>query len=360
MDRKILVGMSGGVDSSMAVLLLQEQGFQVEGVTLRLCVDPSQVPEATLQAEADAAAVAEHLHIPHRVWDYSRLFRETVVHDFISTYVHGATPNPCIVCNRCVKFGRMLEQALEEGYDAVASGHYVRSVWDAERGRWLLKKAVDPTRDQSYVLYMLSQHQLAHIVFPLGDYHKTELRRAAESRGLVTADRPDSQDICFVPDGDYLSFLEKEQGTPGMPGDFVDTEGHVLGQHRGMAAYTIGQRKGLGIAFGEPRFVVAKDAAANTVMLGRHEDLFSVALIADHANWIAVDTLTAPIRVTARTRYQQKEAPATVEPYGEHDFRVIFDEPQRAVTPGQAVVLYQDDVVVGGGTIVRGLSEADL
>ena len=355
MARRVLVGMSGGVDSSVAALLLQERGFQVEGVTLRLCADPERVTEKSLEAERDAAAVAQRLGISHRVWDYSRLFRDTVVQNFADVYKNGATPNPCIVCNRFVKFGRMLEQALEEGYDAIASGHYVRSEWDESRGRWLLKKAADPARDQSYVLYMLTQHQLSHIVFPLGEYSKPDLRQLAEERGLVTANRPDSQDICFVPNGDYLSFLEQELGVCGVPGDFVDEEGHVLGRHRGIAAYTVGQRKGLGIAFGEPRFVVAKDATANTVTLGKSESLFSQSLIAENANWIAIETLTAPLRVTARTRYQQRESAATVEPHGDNGFCVVFDEPQRAVTPGQAVVLYQGDIVMGGGTIVRGL-----
>ncbi len=356
MDRRILVGMSGGVDSSMAASLLLEQGECAEGVTLRLCADPTQVTEKALQAESDAAAVAERLGIPHRVWDYSVLFRDTVINDFAAVYESGATPNPCIVCNRCIKFGRMLEQALEEGYDAVASGHYVRSEWDESSGRWLLKKAADPARDQSYVLYMLTQHQLAHIVFPLGEYSKPTLRQMAEERGLVTASRPDSQDICFVPDGDYLTFLENDLGMRCAPGHFVDEQGRTLGTHRGIAAYTIGQRKGLGIAFGEPRFVVSKDAAANTVTLGTSERLFSAELIAENANWISIAALTEPLRVSARTRYQQREAAATVEPYGDRGFRVIFDEPQRALTPGQAVVLYQGDLVVGGGTIVSRIS----
>lgn len=354
MNRRVLVGMSGGVDSSVAAMLLQERGVEVEGVTLRLCADPERVTEKSLEAERDAAAVAQRLGIPHTVWDYSRLFRDTVVQNFADVYQSGATPNPCIVCNRFVKFGRMLEQALEEGYDAVASGHYVRSEWDESRGRWLLKKAADPARDQSYVLYMLTQRQLSHILFPLGEYSKQELRKLAKERGLVTANRPDSQDICFVPNGDYLSFLEQELGIHGVSGNFVDEEGHVLGTHRGMAAYTVGQRKGLGIAFGEPRFVVSKNAATNTVVLGKNESLFSTSLVAENANWIALEALTEPMRVTARTRYQQRESAATVEPYGENGFRVVFDEPQRAVTPGQAVVLYQGDLLVGGGTIVRG------
>ncbi len=352
MGRRILLGMSGGVDSSMAALLLLEQGMTVEGVTLRLCTGLLKDPSGAFQAEQDAAAVAERLGISHRVWDYTTHFCDTVVADFAAVYAKGGTPNPCITCNRCVKFGKMLEQALENGYDAIATGHYVRSEWDDTTGRWLLKKAADPARDQSYVLYMLTQHQLAHCVFPLGGYTKPLLREMAAQRGLVTANRPDSQDICFVPDGDYAAFLQETLGQTFAAGDFVDECGQRLGRHRGVAAYTIGQRKGLGIAFGEPRFVVDKDAAANTVTLGKSEALFSTGLLAENANWIAIPALHEPLRVTAKTRYQQKEALATVYPEGENGFRLVFDESQRALTAGQAVVLYQEDVVVGGGTIV--------
>lgn len=352
MGRRVLLGMSGGVDSSMAALLLLEQGMGVDGVTLRLCTGLLKDPSAALQAEKDAAAVAQRLGISHRVWDYTAHFCDTVVADFAAVYANGGTPNPCITCNRCIKFGKLLEQALENGYDAIATGHYVRSEWDDTTGRWLLKKAADPARDQSYVLYMLTQHQLAHCVFPLGGYTKPLLREMAAQRGLVTANRPDSQDICFVPDGDYAAFLQETLGQTFTAGDFVDECGQRLGRHRGVAAYTIGQRKGLGIAFGEPRFVVDKDAAANTVTLGKSEALFSTGLLADNANWIAIPELSEPLRVTAKTRYQQKEALATVYPEGENVFRLMFDEPQRALTAGQAVVLYQEDVVVGGGTIV--------
>ncbi len=350
--KKVLVGMSGGVDSSMAVSLLQEQGYDVSGVTLRLCAEPGEVPEKLLQAERDAADTAARLNIPHGVWDYSEHFRNTVVNDFAAVYVAGKTPNPCIVCNRCVKFGKMLDDALKAGYDGIATGHYVRSEWDETRGRWLLKKAADPARDQTYVLYMLTQHQLSHTLFPLGEYLKPDLRKQAEQRGFVNAQRPDSQDICFVPDGDYLGFLQNRFGVQCKAGNYIDEQGTVLGTHRGVEAYTIGQRKGLGVAFGEPRFVIAKNVADNTVTLGRSEALFSKQLIAENANWIAVDALREPMRVTVRTRYHQTETAATVEPYGENGFRVVFDEAVRAITPGQAVVLYQDDIVVGGGTIV--------
>lgn len=345
---KVLIGMSGGVDSSAAVWLLQQQGCSVEGVTLLLTEGSAC---GSSRDVADARQTAERLGISHRVLDLRQVFSDTVIRDFTETYQAGATPNPCIVCNREIKFGAMLELALREGFDAVATGHYAR-VEQGENGRWLLKKALDATKDQSYVLYTLTQHQLQHIRFPLGDRIKSELRVTAAEKGLEAANKPDSQDICFIPNGDYAAFLEKTQGVVRTPGDFLDMDGRVIGRHGGMIGYTIGQRKGLGVAFGEPRFVVRKDARRNTVTLGRSEDLFTSALIADRVNWISIEALAAPMAVTAKTRYSQREAQAVIEPCGDDRVRVTFCEPQRAVTAGQAVVFYDGDVVVGGGTIL--------
>jgi tRNA-specific 2-thiouridylase len=244
----------------------------------------------------------------------------------------------------------MLDDALAAGADAVATGHYAQCEQSPD-GRWLLKKAADTTKDQSYVLYSLTQHQLSHSLFPLGGMTKAEIRRTAEEQGWVTAHKSDSQDICFVPNGNYVEFLEKDFAVRRQNGPFLNAQGECIGTHAGMIGYTIGQRKGLGVAFGEPRYVIAKDAQNNTVTLGKHEELFSSSLIADDVNFITFDELKAPLRVTAKTRYSQTESPATVEPFGDSRIRVIFDEPQRALTAGQAVVLYQGDYVVGGGTI---------
>lgn len=341
--KRVWVGMSGGIDSSAAAWLLQQQGFAPEGITLQLLDGKS--------ADADDARImAEKLGIPHRVLDYREWFYQTVMCDFAETYRRGETPNPCVVCNRTVKFGKMLEDALAAGADAIATGHYARCEQD-ENGRWLLKKAVDAAKDQSYVLYSLTQHQLSHALFPLGGLIKTEIRRLAQEQGWITAHKSDSQDICFVPDGNYVGFLERTFDIRRQEGAFLDMNGARIGTHAGVVGYTIGQRKGLGVAFGEPRFVTAKDAERNTVTLGRSEDLFSLALTADDVNFIAFDELKAPLRVTAKTRYKQTEAPATLELLGDSRIRVRFDEPQRALTAGQAVVLYQGDVVLGGGTI---------
>lgn len=348
--KKVLVGMSGGIDSSAAVWLLKQQGYEVEGVTLLLTEGSACGSSRDVE---DARLTAKRLGITHRVLDERQWFYNTVIRDFADTYAAGATPNPCIVCNREVKFGRLLTRALEEGFDAVATGHYAR-VEQSENGRFLLKKAADASKDQSYVLYSLTQEQLSHILFPLGDHFKADLRVLAAEQGWESAHKPDSQDICFIPDGDYTTFLEWKMGIRREPGDFVNMDGQVIGQHTGMIGYTIGQRKGLGVAFGEPRFVVRKDAVRNTVTLGKSEDLFTSELIADHLNWIAIPELTEPMTVTAKTRYSQREAVAVIEPCGDSRVEVTFSEPQRAITVGQAVVFYDSDTVVGGGTITQG------
>ncbi len=356
-----MAAMSGGVDSAVAASLLMEQGYEVRGATLLLRSDSGAATDdsdespktcGSLADIEDAKAVAARLGIPHDVFDFTGLFRETVVEKFGRVYAAGGTPNPCIDCNRHLKFGALLERAEALGVDAVATGHYARMEEDPKTGRMLLKKALDASKDQSYVLYSLTQRQLKHILFPLGRLQKTDVRAYAEAHGFENAQKPDSQDICFVPGGDYVRFLEEKLGLPNPPGSFLDTEGRVLGTHRGFLHYTIGQRKGLGLSFGEPRFVVSKDAAAGSVTLGTGEALLSRTLMAEDVNLIALPDLTAPLRVTAKTRYRQTESPALLEPCGDSRIRLTFDQPQRAVTPGQAVVFYRDDIVIGGGTII--------
>jgi len=352
MHKHICIAMSGGVDSAGAALLLQQQGYEVSGVTLRL--HPYKDRPGLCGSADDietARTVAAAIGIPHTVLDLSELFQQKVMDKFVSEYVHGHTPNPCIDCNREIKFGALLNWALEHGADAIATGHYAQVAFDETSGRWLLLRGKDRRKDQSYVLYQLTQHQLAHLLLPVGDYEKPTLRALAAQAGLTNADKADSQDICFVPDGDYMSFLQNYGGVEPVPGDFVDESGRVLGRHKGLERYTTGQRKGLGISAGEPVYVLRKDLVAGTVVLGPNSALFTRELIADQVNWISIPELTAPIRVTAKTRYSQTESAATVEPLPDARIHVIFDEPQRAITAGQAVVLYDDAVVVGGGTI---------
>ena len=339
---KALIGMSGGVDSSVAVHLMMRAGFDCIGGTMLL-------HDGTPDAAQDAEAVAARLGIPFYVFDLSERFRKAVMDDFVGCYERGLTPNPCIVCNRYLKFGAFLDIAREMGCDCVVTGHYAKI--EEENGRFLLKKAADEAKDQTYFLYTLTQEQLAHTRFPLGELTKVEARAIAEEQGFINAKKRDSQDICFVPDGDYMAFMERYTGKTYENGNYLDLSGKVVGRNKGAVAYTLGQRKGLGLAMGAPVYVCDKDMAANTVTVGPNEALFHASLRAADWNWIAIECLKEPIRVMAKARSRMIEQPATVYPEEGGFARVEFDEPQRAITPGQAVVLYDGDTVVGGGTI---------
>ena len=350
----VLVAMSGGVDSAVSAYLIK-QNHNALGLTMRLHDDTDNLIYGensccSNQDIADAKSVCHLVGIPHEVHDFGASFKECVINDFINCYVNGSTPNPCVVCNRKIKFEQLLKMALERGYDAIATGHYAR-IEIAKNGRYLLKKAKDLSKDQSYVLYSLTQDQLEHTIFPLGEMTKNDARALAESIGFVNARKHDSQDICFIPDGDYPSFIEKTTGKTFTKGNFIDINGKILGTHNGIIKYTIGQRKGLGIALGEPMYVLNKNLKDNTVTLARNSELFSSVLTASNVNLISVDKIEEPMRIKAKIRYNQKEQPATVEQIGDNRIKVTFDEPQRAITRGQSVVLYDDDIVVGGGII---------
>lgn len=352
---KALIAMSGGVDSSVAAYLMKEAGYECIGCTMRLYENEDAGVSrdqtcCSLDDVEDARSVAYRLGMPYYVFNFSDDFKEKIICKFINSYEMGRTPNPCIDCNRYMKFEKLHERAKILGCDKVVTGHYARIEHDGER--YLLKKAIDESKDQSYVLYSLTQEGLAHTAFPLGSLCKSETRKIAEEHGFINAHKPDSQDICFVPDGDYARVIELNTGKKYEPGDFVDKQGNVLGRHRGIINYTIGQRKGLGISAAAPLYVCSIDTKNNTVVLGDDKDLYSDTLEADEFNWISGVVPASPVRCRAKIRYRQKEQPATAYPIGDAMVKIVFDEPQRAITPGQSAVLYDGDVVLGGGTII--------
>ncbi len=344
MNKKALVAMSGGVDSSVCAYLAIKNGYECIGATMQLCGKDRESTDAR-----DAAEVCRKLGIEHYVFDMTKEFRAMVIDKFVADYEKGATPNPCIECNKHLKFGLLFDKAKELGCDTIVTGHYARIVKTPEG--YELKKAMDITKDQSYVLYSLPRDMLKNVYFPLGEITKQEAREIARDMGFVTAHKSDSQDICFVPDGDYASVIMQHTGKIYPKGDFVDTLGNVLGEHRGIIRYTVGQRKGLGIALGRPVYVKEKDVAKNRVVLASNEELFSAELNAADFNLLC-ECSGNSIRAKAKIRYNQAEQPATVYFTDEHNVTIVFDEPQRAIAKGQAVVVYSGDRVLGGGTIV--------
>ncbi len=357
MNKKAIIAMSGGVDSSVAALLMLEQGYECTGVTMKLFSnDDVGVPKlhscCSLDDVADARSVAANLGMPYYVFNFADRFEHDVIDRFVDAYVHGQTPNPCIDCNRYLKFDQLFVRAQELGCDYVVTGHYAQISYDDTKGRYLLRKAVDPLKDQSYVLYSLTQKQLAHVQFPLGGLHKTEVRALAEKHGFVNAHKHDSQDICFIKEGTYADFIEARLGRKFPAGNFVDESGKVLGRHKGIIHYTVGQRKGLGLALPQPMYVKEIDTQNNTVILATNDGLFTKNVTAKNINLIDCDAITGQRRVKARIRYHHAEQWATVTQFDADTLSIVFDEPQRAITKGQSVVMYDGDIVVGGGTIV--------
>lgn len=351
---KALIAMSGGVDSSVAAYLAKSRGLDCIGVTMKLfhnediCVSSARTC-CSLEDSQDARSVAVRLGIPYYVFNFTEDFSHEVIDRFVSAYENGATPNPCIDCNRRLKFGRLFRRAEEIGCDIIVTGHYARV--EQKDGRFILKKAVDEAKDQSYVLYGMTQEQLKHTFFPCGELNKSEIRSIAREQGFLNAEKPDSQDLCFVPDGDYARFIRSYTGKSYPGGDFVTSKGKVLGRHNGIINYTVGQRRGLGVSSDKPLYVCQIDAQKNTVVLGNEDEALCSELYAGDFNWIAFERPPQKLRAKVKIRYRQKEQWATVTPVGDAEAYIRFDIPQRASAKGQAAVVYEDDTVLGGGTI---------
>lgn len=357
-NKTVVVGMSGGVDSSVAACLLKKQGYDVIGVTMQIwqekdvCAVENEGGCCGLSAVDDARRVANQLDIPYYVMNFREEFQKHVIDYFVREYRTGRTPNPCIACNRYVKWESLLKKSLAIGADYIATGHYAK-ITRLENGRYTLMRSDSIRKDQTYALYNLTQEQLSRTLFPVGEYEKEKIREMAEEAGLKVAHKPDSQEICFVPDNDYARFIEEETGEKEKTGNFVSLDGKILGQHKGIGHYTIGQRKGLGIAFGEPVFVVEIRPETNEVVLGKNTDVFTGRLTANAINCMAVEHFEKGQEVIAKIRYNHEGARAIISDVGRDSIDLTFPEPVRAVTPGQAVVLYDDIQVLGGGTIVR-------
>ena len=356
MSKKALIAMSGGVDSSVAAYLMKEKGFDCIGATMKLYdAAPSAYGKSccTEDDAADAGSVAAKLGMPFYVFNYMEAFKREVIADFVHAYETGETPNPCIRCNQYLKFDKLMLEMQKLGLDFIVTGHYARIAYDSQSGRYLLKKAVDVSKDQSYVLYQLTQEQLAHIMFPLGELKKSETREIATANQFINAKKKESQDICFVPDGDYAAFIERYTSKTYPHGNFVDKEGTVLGEHKGIIRYTVGQRKGLGLALPRPMYVCKKDVEKNEVVLCYREELRSKEVFANRVNWISIDALTSPLPVKAKIRYNMEELPGVVYPVDNDTIKVVFEEEiPLPAAKGQALVLYDGDIVVGGGTIL--------